>query len=417
MACLDPVPILGPQGAIAKRLRNYEARPEQIAMAQAVVRAIERPGHLMVEAGTGVGKSFAYLVPAIRAAAENPKCRVVISTHTINLQEQLVRKDIPFLQSVTAKPFTAALVKGRSNYLSLRRLAVATDKMHSLLAEPGSQEQLRQIGQWAKQTNDGSRSDLGFSPSPVVWELVESDANNCLGKNCLQYNQCFYFKARSEIQKANLLVVNHALFFSDLALRNEGFGLLPDYQVVIFDEAHTLEDVAADHLGLDISQGGVEYLCNKLYSVQRDRGLLRFFGNSESGRLMDTVRFAADQFFGDVLHWQSEQQKKSGRVQTRHIVADPLSEELNKLATHLDSLGKGISREEDRIELTAAANRCRGYSQAIVQWLDQRLEDQVYWVEVGGTNRQRVKLACAPIEVGPALRELLYEKIPTVIMT
>ncbi|HEV3204149.1 MAG TPA: ATP-dependent DNA helicase, partial [Gemmataceae bacterium] len=409
--------ILGPQGTISRKLGNFESRPQQVLMAQAVARAISGPAHLLVEAGTGVGKSFGYLVPAILAAAEDPQCRVVISTHTINLQEQLIGKDLPFLQTVMPQPFTAALVKGRANYLSLRRLKGAREKMHSLLAEPGTQEQLHHIDRWSQHTDDGSRSDLDFNPAPVVWELVESDANNCLGKKCPTYDQCFYFKARGRIQNANLLVVNHALFFSDLALRKEGYGLLPDYQVVIFDEAHTLEDVAADHLGLEVSQGGLEYLCNRLYSVKKDRGLLHYHGDSESSRLVDAVRFAAQEFFADVLQWYSRQDRKTGRVTGPHIVGNPVSEELKKLAAHLTSLTKEIRKQEDKIELIAAARRCLGMSTAIVQWLEQQWEGQVYWVEIGGAYRQRVTLACAPIEVGPSLRELLYEEVSTVIMT
>src|SRR5690349_2717487 len=211
--------ILGPDGAIARRLAGYEARPQQMKMAEAVADAIAAPHHLMVEAGTGVGKSFAYLVPAIQAAVADKDCRVVISTHTISLQEQLVRKDIPFLQGVLPEPFTATLVKGRSNYLSLRRLRGTQQRGGALLAEPSMVEQLRQIGRWSRQTHDGSRSDLGFQPLPVVWDLVESDSGNCLGRACPDYSRCFYFKARRQMSGAQLLVVNHALFFSDLALR------------------------------------------------------------------------------------------------------------------------------------------------------------------------------------------------------
>src|SRR6516165_8551055 len=268
--------ILGPDGAIARCLAGYEARPQQLKMADAVADAIAGQHHLMVEAGTGVGKSFAYLVPAIQAATANKECRVVISTHTISLQEQLVRKDIPFLQGVMPQPFSATLVKGRSNYLSLRRLRGAQQRVGALLVEPSAVDQLQQIGRWSRTTQDGSRSDLSFQPQPALWDLVESDSGNCLGRGCPDYAKCFYFQARKRIFGANLLVVNHALFFSDLALRRQGANLLPDYKVVIFDEAHTLEDVAADHLGLQVGRGGVDYLLNKLFHPRTRRGLLNF---------------------------------------------------------------------------------------------------------------------------------------------
>src|SRR5436853_618575 len=151
--------ILGPEGGIARRLPSYEARPQQLAMAKAVAEAIDEPHHLMAEAGTGVGKSFAYLVPAIQAALADPKCKVIISTHTISLQEQLIRKDIPFLQSVMPDEFRAVLVKGRSNYLSKRRLRVAQQKMMTLVPDHRAADELVQIGRWSRQTEDGSRSD------------------------------------------------------------------------------------------------------------------------------------------------------------------------------------------------------------------------------------------------------------------
>ena len=200
--------ILGAEGAIAQRLPNYESRPEQLHMAAAVADALADSHHLMVEAGTGVGKSFAYLVPAIQAACAAKDGRVVVSTHTISLQEQLIRKDIPFLQSVMPEKFSALLVKGRGNYLSKRRLKVAHSRGYSLLTESTSIEQLDTILQWSDKTTDGSRSDLDFRPLAPVWELVESDSGNCMGKNCDDYAECFYFKARANIQKAKILVVN-----------------------------------------------------------------------------------------------------------------------------------------------------------------------------------------------------------------
>src|SRR5262249_51469457 len=155
-------------------------------------------------------------------------------------------------------------------------------------------DQLIQIGRWSAKTHEGSRSDLSFQPLPAVWDLVESDSGNCLGKKCPDYEKCFYFKARKQIYGANLIVVNHALFFSDLALRRAGVSLLPNYRVVIFDEAHTIEDVASERLGLGITRATVEYLLNKLYSSRTGRGLLAFFGTPESERQVDAVRFASD---------------------------------------------------------------------------------------------------------------------------
>jgi ATP-dependent DNA helicase DinG len=409
--------ILGPGGAIARQLSNYEARTEQMQMAEAVEAAIAEPRHLMVEAGTGVGKSFAYLVPAILAAAENPKFRVVVSTHTISLQEQLIHKDIPFLQSVMPEPFRAVLVKGRSNYLSLRRLRVARQKVQTLLVSDDTILQLRTIGQWAGKTEDGSRSDLSFQPAPSVWDLVESDSNNCLGKNCPSYKECFYFKARRQIAGANLLIVNHALFFSDLALRRAGVSLLPDYGVAILDEAHTLEDVAADHLGLQLSRGSFEYLLNRLFHPRTGRGLLTGYDRDGIIKQVDETRFAANRFFHNILSWHDQQGRTTGRVRGPNIVHDTVSEELLKLATGINQIADTIQADEEKIEYTAAAGRCLALANGVKQWLGQELADQVYWIELAGENTQRVTLASAPIEVGPALQEQLYRRIPTVIMT
>src|SRR5437870_1150425 len=260
--------ILGSDGVIARRLHNYEHRPQQMEMALAVERAIAGRKHLLAEAGTGVGKSFAYLVPALQAALADRDCRVVVSTQTISLQEQLIQKDMPFLQSVLP-PFRAVLVKGRSNYLSLRRLHVAWEHAGQLFGEDSTIPQLQRIDRWAGRTKDGSRSDLDFEPSSSVWSQVESDSNNCLGRKCPTYSQCFYFQARRQMQDAHLLVVNHALLFSDLAVRagNE-FGLLPKYGVAILDEGHTLEDMAARHLGIQLSSNQVEYHLSRLFSAR-----------------------------------------------------------------------------------------------------------------------------------------------------
>jgi ATP-dependent DNA helicase DinG len=395
-----------------------------------VAEAIAERRHLMVEAATGVGKSFAYLVPAVFAATAAKDCRVVISTHTISLQEQLVHKDIPFLQGVMPQPFSATLVKGRSNYISLRRLRGALQRAPTLLTEPVTLDQLQQIGRWSRQTQDGSRSDLSFQPQPDVWDLVHSDSGNCLGRGCPDYTRCFYFKARKQMFGANLLVVNHALFFSDLALRRTGASLLPDYKVAIFDEAHTLEDVAADHLGLQVGRGSLDYLLNRLHTP-RGRGLLAFIPSQEASRQVEVTRQAGEQFFNAVLTWGSRQARtgprnqpqltrtaspESIRVREPNVVADVLSEELQKLASSLDKVAEDLE-DEQKIEFTAVADRARQLALGVQQWLGQGLPGQVYWVEVAAGRGQRIDLVSAPIEVGPELQSQLYSQVPTVVMT
>lgn len=416
--------ILGPKGSIARRLSGFESRPQQLQMARAVAEAIANKRHLMVEAGTGVGKSFAYLVPAVLAALDDRECKVVVSTHTINLQEQLIHKDIPFLQTVMPREFRAVLVKGRSNYLSLRRLQVAQQRSASLLFDDNHQKQLQQVGRWSRKTLEGSRSDLEFQPSQEVWNLVESDSSNCLGRRCPEHENCFYFKARRRVYGAQLLIVNHALFFSDLALRRAGVSMLPDYKVAIFDEAHTLEDVAADHMGLQISQGQVEHLLNRLLSPTANRGLLSFHGTRESMHQVAATRQASERFFTSIRVWLASQPKTDRarpaqglRIRQPNIVKDIASEELKKLSAILIEIADRIGIEEEKIEYLSAAGRASLLAQEIEEWMTQSLAGHVYWLEIRGERAPRVTLASAPIEVGPALKQQLYDQVPTVVMT
>jgi ATP-dependent DNA helicase DinG len=414
---MTPRELIGPDGPVAAAYPNFEARPQQLEMVEAVASALAKKQQLLVEAGTGVGKSFAYLVPAIAAAAVQ-NLKIVISTHTIGLQEQLVRKDIPFLQ--TALPdhkFEPVLVKGRGNYISLRRLRNAQQKAHSLLDSYPAVQQLNEIGKWSRQTRDGSRSDLPMQPWDNVWDLVQSDSGNCLGRKCEDHKRCFYFAARSKVFGANLLIVNHALFFTDLALRRLGASLLPEYNAVIFDEAHTLEDVAADHLGLSVTQGSVEYLLNQLLNPRSQKGILAALGDGDAVSQLDIARMASEKFFHSVHEWFRAQPKGTGRVRQKHPVPNFLSEELEKLATRLHTLAKDRNSEEERIELTSRGDRLFGTAAAVKEWIGQELEGQVYWVEVRQGRVPRVQLASAPIDVGPALKAQLYERIPTVILT
>jgi len=422
--------VLGSDGLIAQKMERYESRPQQLEMADAVARALAEKRHLLVEAGTGVGKSFAYLVPAVLYAQEKAERKIVISTHTISLQEQLLRKDVPFLQSVFEKPFQAALVKGRANYLSLRRLRLAQQRASALLFGGQDQNQLTQVGRWSRTTTEGSRSDLPFAPGPAVWELVESDGANCLGSNCSEYAKCFYFRARRQMHGAQILIVNHALFFTDLKLRavaEDGVGVLPKYDAVIFDEAHTLEDVAADHLGLGVGQGAIDWLCNKLWQPQHQRGLFALFGDDESRKQVEVVRQAGERFFASLGVWIAKQprdgsrpgaaRQDSVRVREPNPVPDALSEELKKLATRIADTAKGLE-EETKLEFASALSRAGTLRDELRLWLAQGLPGQVYWLETSTAGRSpRLELCSAPIEVGPALQEMLYSRGPTVIAT
>jgi ATP-dependent DNA helicase DinG len=416
MPLSDPGAILGPDGAIARRLRGYEARGEQVAMARAVAGAIDAGGPLLVEAGTGVGKSFAYLVPAILATAE-AGTKVVISTGTINLQEQLLRKDIPFLRAVMPQEFSAVLVKGRGNYVSLRRLRAAQARAGTILPRVEDIEQLGNIALWAGRTEDGSRSDLDFAPSPGVWEAVGSENDNCLGRKCPNHSECFYFKARRRMASANILVVNHALYLSDLALRSAGAGFLPEHDVAIFDEAHTLEHVASEHLGLRVTDRQVDYLLAKLFHERTRKGLLVYHELVDAIRQVQTTRTVAEDFFAAVREYKERHGTSNGRLRRPMPLTNVLGAELRRLSAAIARGAEGIDAEDQRIELTAAQGRCEGLADALETWLDQTEEGAVHWIETEFGARSKVTLASAPLDVGPTLRAHLFQKVRTCVLT
>ena len=427
---LDSLQVLGDGGHVARRLSHYESRSQQLEMATAVEHAIANGEHLIVEAGTGTGKS-AYLVPAILAATAgqgegSPRRKVVISTHTISLQEQLITKDIPFLNAVLPVEFSAVLVKGRSNYVSLRRLKGAVERSHSLFSRPDEMDHLKNIVEWSSNTGDGSLSDLSFKPLPQVWDEVRSEHGNCLGKSCPTYESCLYYRARRRIWNADVLVVNHALFFADLALRREGASVLPDYDVVVFDEAHTLEQVAADHLGLSVTSGQIEYMLNKLHSDRTQKGLLvklpissveALQAQHQAEQLVHRARHLGRDLFETLREYQRTSGSKNGRLRKPPDIVNEVSPVLKELAAQVIAISKPIQRDDQRIEFTAAAERCIGLANSLNSWLQQTAPDSVYWLEVSGPQQQRVRMVSAPVDVGPVLRDELFSKVKTAILT
>lgn len=416
MPKLDSLPILGPDGAVSRRLKQYESRPEQLRMAEAVASAIENGNHLMVEAGTGVGKSFAYLVPAILAATSS-KTKIVVSTNTISLQEQLLQKDLPFLRAVMPQEFSAVLVKGRSNYISLRRLDAAQARAGAALLKREEFDQIEAIRAWSGVTKDGSRSDLDFRPHLNVWDAVESDDGNCLGRSCPRHQECFYFNARRRMWSANILVVNHALFMSDLAVRAAGGSMLPNYDVAIFDEAHTLESVACQHLGLKLTSGQFEHLLNRLSDERAVKGMLVFHRLENARRQVERARAASRAFFENIRDWQSRHGAPNGRLRQVQQFPDTLSEELRKLASAIGVGAEDAEKEEDRVELGGARDRCTALVATLDSWRTQQMPESVYWIEMTEGNRPKVMLSCAPLDVGPTLRKELFNKVKTCILT
>lgn len=417
-------------GAVAKRLANYEQRDEQLQMAAGVAQAIASKRHLIVEAGTGVGKSLGYLVPAILSLAANQeskdetKRRIVVSTHTISLQEQLIEKDIPLLNSVIPLEFSAVLAKGRGNYVSLRRLRDAARNAGTLFSSEQEISQLEPLIEWSKTSEDGSRSDLKNRVLPQVWDEVRSDSGNCLGRKCPSYSDCHYFKARQRLQNADILVVNHALFFTDLALRRLGVNILPDYQCVILDEAHTVPDVASDHLGLGVTMGQVDYTLRRLYNNQRNKGLLVVHDLGAAQKQVVKCMEAANEFFGDVQGWyersamEGSSRGSTQRVRKKGIVANRLSKAMNQLSEMVASAAENVKTAADKQNLISSSDRLTALASSIEQWRTHDMEDAVYWVESSTrrNGKQHVGLMAAPLDVGPLIRENLFDKVDSVIM-
>ena len=284
------------------KAKNFEFRPQQQEMAAAVANALEEERHLVIEAGTGVGKSLAYLMPAILLAIEQHK-KAIVSTHTINLQEQLLYKDIPILQKILPVEFKAALIKGRQNYLCPRRLERALQQANELFTGP-EQNELNRLAEWARTTCDGSLSDLSIEPDPKVWIQVCSEAHICTQKTCGQDSRCFYQQARKRLLGADVLVINHTLLFILLISpevqeeRESGFIFPNDF--LILDEAHTVEQVASRQIGIGISQYGLRSTIQRLYNARTRKGLFTVTRDAEGVRLAAELVDDAEEFFAAV---------------------------------------------------------------------------------------------------------------------
>jgi ATP-dependent DNA helicase DinG len=413
---MQAVDILAQGGRVAKRLPGYELRPQQLEMAEAVAKAFEAGEKLVVEAGTGVGKSFAYLIPAIERVTHEGG-RVLISTHTIALQEQLINKDIPFLRSVFPDEFSAVLVKGRSNYLGLRRLARASARQGTLFDSKRQLSELWRIEEWAYQTADGSLSDLDPEPSPAVWDRARSDADDCLGRRCPHYGSCFYQRARRQAANAQLLIVNHALLFADLAVRRQGASILPDYEHVVLDEAHTIESVAGEHLGMGMSNAQARHLFNTLHNERTGKGALYGGPGEKAIPVVTEARRIVDTYFGDLAAWHAGHTGWNGRVKEPPPVENRVSAGLVELRAAIREARREVDDQEDRLELGALAERCTEAAHVIDNWHAQKTPGCVYWLDVDRGRRLRVTLNARPLDVGPVLRESLFDPVESVVLT
>jgi ATP-dependent DNA helicase DinG len=410
--------IFGPRGLIARAHPDYEHRPGQIQMAEAVLRAFEERRHLIVEAGTGTGKTLAYLVPAIAAAAARGG-RVVISTGTKNLQEQLMEKDIPFLQRVLPKKFTAAYMKGRSNYLCLQRVKRA--ETTPILDGLDDIDYFDEVRRWSRDSTTGDRAELTEMPENLsFWRHIDARSEICTGQKCPDYDACYITRMRQRASDADIIIVNHHLFFADLALRGGEYGqVIPDYSAVIFDEAHQVEDVAAEYFGSQVSNYMVEDMLRDLHAMPiTDAGL-----NRELTRASNRVARFAEGFWMGFTRGERGDEGRSPIVpgtfarkgREGEIEATPLGESylsldgaLARLETTLDVVKEKPPEVEN---LLRRVRETRFNLEFIVAGDDQRY---VYWVERRGRG---LFLRASPIDVSTLLQDKLFERVETVVLT
>ena len=399
---------------------DFEYRAEQQQMAGEVADALDGERCLVVEAGTGVGKSLAYLIPAVEYAIREGK-KAVISTHTINLQEQLMGKDLPIVQRLLQQPFEAALLKGRQNYLCPMRLRRAMDNGGDLFTT-SEQAELMEIWKWAEATRDGTRSDLNFEPALKVWLQVCSEAHSCTQRTCGPRGTCFFQEARKRAASARVLVVNHSLFFSLLnpeeeMLENESGFLVPN-DFVIFDEAHTLEAVAAKSLGLRLSQAGLRFDLQRLYHPKTGKGLLKYAKAERAMEWTAKVLDEADHFFESVGEAVTfNEWGRECRVRQPELVENTLAGPLRECWRAIEEVADDTDDETRKNELMDASRRLREMHGGLKMFLDQDDGGSVYWVEKAGMDGTAYVLNAAPINVADRLRSLLFGPDKTCIAT
>ena len=436
----------GPGGKLSELLTGYEHRREQGEMAQGVMRALARGDVGLFEAGTGTGKSLAYLIPAALYALNEEK-PVVVSTYTISLQEQLIHKDIPVVQRIFPA-LKAVLVKGWRNYVCHQRLQSALHAPGDLL-DPEHDRALSRIAEWAQTTEDGTLSDLPFQPIASLWDEVCAESDSCLRNKCPHFDQCPLMRDRAEMSKAHLLVVNHHLLFSDVAVRRElGWeveaAVLPAYDAVIVDEAHHLEDVATDHLGVALTSRGVAQLFGRIYRRHgaRGRGVVAALRRilSERGEVEQLTHLeleiipavarseaAVEKIFSLARRWPGDRLGPDQAEAWEFEFALPAREaaaEVQSLTSMLHAMYRrfDVDNESDALALTTAAQldavcrRLKGLDASLMHFSALDTDEQVYWLEREGQIHEHVRMMSAPIDVGPLIHEWIMAQCKSLVL-
>ena len=409
--------VFGPEGLIAQAHPEYEYRPGQVDMARAVMRAFEEKRHLIVEAGTGTGKTLAYLVPAV-AAALGGRGRIIVSTGTKNLQEQLMEKDIPFLQSILPRPFNATYMKGRNNYLCLNRLGRA--QASPILEGLEEVDYFDEVCDWSRETQIGDRAELARLPESLsFWRHIDARSETCLGQKCPEFDPCFITRMRNRAQEADIVVVNHHLFFADLSLRNGMYGtVLPDYAAVILDEAHLIEDVVSEYFGAHVSNYQLDDLVRDLGMSQIEEG------DVERELMRSTSRLStfADNFWMGFREGRGEEGRYvivPGTFAVRNVSGGFTSTPLGELYVALDGALARVETTLDAIKekpaevenLIRRIRQTRFDLQFIVTGTDKKF---VYWFE---RRNRGIFLRASPIDVAGLLQDKLFDEVSTVVLT
>jgi ATP-dependent DNA helicase DinG len=426
--------MFSPTGRLSQS-RNFEYRPQQQEMAVAVARSLEQKEHLIVEAGTGVGKSLAYLIPSIlHAVARNKKA--IISTHTINLQEQLILKDLPMLGNALPVKFEFTMLKGRHNYLCTRRLHKALQQAHQLFPSSGVEE-LKRIDEWSRKTADGSLSDFEIEPDPRVWQQVCSERGLCSPAQCGRQSSfakeggrpCFFQEARNRILGADVLVVNHTLFFTLLGGQEEDAagGVLFKNDFVVFDEAHTVERVASGHIGLSATSGQVRYGLQRLWNPNTGKGLLNVLRRGKLALVEEALKEADKFFLAAELACDQVAAAREGapsaqgwnvlRIRRPDFVPDTITTPIERVREEVSALIKTVDDRDTAQELAECNRRLVEMREEIAIFLSQSQRDHVYWVERAGKTQRNIALNATPINVADFLRQRLFGSDTSVIMT
>jgi len=398
---------------------KFEYRPEQQQMAESIARALRENRHLVVEAGTGVGKSLAYLVPSLLFGLENRR-KVIVSTHTINLQEQLLHKDIPAARKLIDRPFEATLMKGRQNYLCPSRLERAMQNSGDLFTS-SQQEELLRIKDWSRTTKEGTLSELDAEPDSELWLQICSEPHLCTPKTCSGDGRCFYQEARKKLLTADVIVINHTLFFlyleavGDLVNRASGYLFANDF--VIFDEAHTLEAVAAKQVGLGISQYGLRQILYRLYNPKTRKGLFTVLRDGDAVRETTETAEQVERFFQSIDARCDFAKGREFRVRAPELVPDTIGNALARIQAAVVSSVRSTEDEILKNELQDLGRKLRDIRFAVTDFLEQKPEEHVYWVERTGKSGQFLSLNAAPVDISQILNRLLFAEDRLCVMT